>query len=68
MMVTLINCPYFRNIIFDLFETLVVFEESICFVGVVNVRIVFPFDMESLEDDDQESVKDNGSMRLTRLV
>lgn len=54
MTVTLINCPYFRNVIFDLFETLVVFEKSICFVGIVNVRIVFPFDMESLEDDNQE--------------
>lgn len=60
MMVTLINCPYFRNVVFYLFETLVVFEESICLVGIVNVRIVFPFDMESLEDDDQEVSKTMG--------
>lgn len=48
MVVTLINCPYFCNVVFDFFETLVVFEEGICFVGVVNVGVVFPFDMESL--------------------
>lgn len=54
MVVTLVNCPYFCNVVFNLFETLVVFEESICFVGVVNVGVVFPFDMKSLQVDDQK--------------
>ena len=46
--VVLLDRPDLGNIIFDLFEPFVALEKGIRLVGVVNVRVVFPLDMEAL--------------------
>ena len=45
---SLVDRPYFGDIIFDSLGTFIVLQERVEFVGVVDMRVSFPLDMEAL--------------------
>jgi len=71
MKISLLHGPDLDNVIFNLLESLDTFEECVGLVGIVDVRVAFPLDVESLRDvsdsPSEESIHQAKKDRLARF-